>query len=115
MGEQDEFWSDEMVLGLHKSVKDELAVLFGYDAMKCSDLLAAWLAQNPHWTPDVISHNGAFDTAQRIHYRLALGRDPDQSEFLEWRKQFHPVWEARLKPELTEMQKSILRSRGVDV
>jgi hypothetical protein len=113
-GEGD-LWSSEEAQRLRQSIADELASLFGHDAEQSSVLLDRWLTERPYLTVDTISHNGPFETAQRIHYCLVLGGDPDKVEYLDWRKQFHPAWQSRRDPQLTDMQKSILRDRGVDV
>jgi hypothetical protein len=108
-------WSEEDVQRLYEGVRKELRDLFGHERERSETLFSEWLVKFPHWTPDLISHEGPFNMAQRIQYGLVLCQDPNGSDFLEWRKQFHKVWEARRHPKLTEWEKLVLRSRGVDV
>lgn len=110
-----ESWSDEDISRLHRAVCEELAGLFGHAPARSEALLSDWLGRFPEWTPDAISHDGAFNLAQRIHFALVLDGDPQGPPFLEWRKQFNQVWESRREPQLSEQQKAILRSRGLDV
>lgn len=109
---------------LLQDIEAELQSLFGHDGERAKSLLAEWHALFPSWTVDHSWHEGPFNMALLIHYSLVVDRDPRRedfgdprrADFVQWRKQYHPIWEARLRnPELSPAQKAILRSRGVDV
>ena len=111
----DPVWIAEWTRREHLSVKRQLGSIFGHEAAQSETLLDRWLERYPQWNVEAISHNGAFDTALRIHYWGILGRDPTKLEYLDWRQQFHELAKRRPDPELTPLQREILRSRGLDV
>ena len=60
-------------------------------------------------------HEDPFNMALGIHYEMVEGGEWRSPAFLEWRKTYSAIWEKRREPRLTPLQRSILRSRGVDV
>jgi len=108
----DEDWTEGEVSALHQQIRDELGTVFGHDNAAAGSLLTAWLAHNPSFSADAISHEGPFNMALRIHYTVVEGGDPAGIEFVEWRKRYHPHWERKFKPQLTQAQEALLRERG---
>lgn len=108
----DDFWSIEDVAHLHQQVRGELQRLFQYYEGTSSALFRDWLHQNPQFSPDIISHQGPFDVALRVHYTFAEHGDHTSMAYIDWRRSFNAIWEDGRK--LTPLQESILRSRGWD-
>ena len=91
-------WTEAEVKALHQKIRDELRSLFDHDEIKAKALVIEWLAHNPCFSPDAISHEGPFNVALRVHYTLVEGGDPTSATFIEWRKRFHHVWEEGCEP-----------------
>ena len=82
---------------LYEKIREELSLVFEHDAEKSHDLLEIYNSNNPLLDEDFYWHQGPFNVALRVHYELVLGGDAAAIEFIEWRKQFNSVWEARRK------------------
>lgn len=107
-------WTEAKVSALHRQVRDELVSVFDHDEAVSHSLLTKWLAVNPRFSADAISHEGPFNMALRIHYTVVEGGDPTGTEFIEWRKRYHRLWERRSEPQLSPAQEALLRERGWD-
>jgi hypothetical protein len=89
--------SDEYVNKLYDDIRSELMAIFSYSSARASEILADFYTTHPECGEDFYFHQGPFNMALRIHYGQVLGGDVSSADFINWRKNFHSIWNDRAK------------------